>query len=247
MSEGIRRVGASQIVALVLLPFVCLLLAILYVLVVMCQGRPFLHVSERMKTPERSFRLLKIRTMRPPPKEGDDDILCGCREHRVTRVGAFLRRTHLDELPQIFNVLQGDMKLIGPRPPLRKYVELRPELYAQVLDGCCPGVTGLATIVFHRREAELLSNCVSAEQAEKVYLQRCVPMKARLDEIYKRRRGVGLDVFILIGTFFYFAPTVRRRLIIVGEAFGRARLSIGSMLAGWIVLQVERGTSKKTV
>lgn len=247
MCEGINRVGASQIVALVLLPIVCLLLAVLYVLVVMCQGRPFLHVSERMKTPEQSFRLLKIRTMRPPPQEGDDDILCGCREHRVTRIGSFLRRTHLDELPQIFNVLRGDMKLIGPRPPLRKYVELRPELYAQVLDGCCPGITGLATIVFHRREAKLLSSCGSAEQAEKVYLQRCVPMKARLDEIYKCRRGVGLDVFILIGTFIHVAPKVRRRLFFVGDALERARQSLSSIAAGFMVLQVERGTSKKTV
>ncbi len=107
-----------------------------------------------------------------------------------------LRRTRLDELPQLWNILRGDMSFVGPRPPLRMYVERFPGLYAQVLRSR-PGVTGLATLVFHRREAELLRGCRSAEETDTVYVRRCVPVKARLDLIYQRRRNVCFDLAIL--------------------------------------------------
>ena len=98
--------------------------------------------------------------------------------------GRFLRRSRLDEVPQLWNVLKGDMSFVGPRPPLRLYVERFPELYAKVLQSR-PGVTGLATLVFHRHEEKLLAACRSAAETDAVYARRCVPRKARIDLIYQ--------------------------------------------------------------
>ncbi len=91
------------------------------------------------------------------------------------------------------------MSFVGPRPPLRQYVEAFPDLYAEVLE-CRPGVTGLATLLFHRHEERLLAGCASAEETDRVYVRRCIPRKARLDLIYRRRRSLCFDLAILART-----------------------------------------------
>jgi len=193
-------ISASRIIALFLLPPILLVLAVLYIVVVAAQGRPFIYSSERMNAVDRSFRLYKIRTMHPPDPDADERVLCGNQAKRVTTIGRFLRRSRLDELPQIFNVLKGDIRFVGPRPPLRRYVEAYPELYADVLRGTLPGITGLATVLLHQREERLLANCMSATEADAVYRRRCIPIKARLDLIHKRNNGVRLNTMILART-----------------------------------------------
>ena len=89
-------------------------------------------------------------------------------------------------------------------PPLRLYVERFPELYAQVLQSR-PGITGLATLVFHRHEEAILARCASAAETDAVYSRRCVPRKARIDLIYQRKRTIWLD-------FSLMAQTVGRAL-----------------------------------
>ena len=158
------------------------------------QGRPILHGSERMQTPARAFTLWKLRTMRPDP--GDTGVSGGDKTDRITPMGHVLRRTRGDELPQLYNILRGDISFVGPRPPLRAYVERFPALYARVLRSR-PGVTGLATLVFHAREEALLAACATPEQTDRVYARRCVPRKARLDLIYARRRTLTLDLWLI--------------------------------------------------
>ncbi|WP_305849443.1 sugar transferase [Pseudoruegeria sp. HB172150] len=185
--------------ALGLLMAVCtapsLLLIALVILLV--DGRPVFYSSERMRTPVRSFRLIKFRTM----TIGSDDagVSGGHKSRRLTRCGRFLRRTRLDELPQIWNVVAGDISLVGPRPPLRTCVEANPEIYELVLQSR-PGITGLATLYFHRHEERLLAECNSAEEAGIVYARRCVARKARLDLIYQRRQSLGMDLRLLMLT-----------------------------------------------
>lgn len=157
-------------------------------------GRPVLYVSERMHAPRQGFTLWKFRTMRPDPQ--DSGVSGGDKATRITRTGGFLRRTRLDELPQLWNILVGDMSFIGPRPPLRQYVERFPDLYARVLRSR-PGISGLATLRFHRHEERLLARARTREETDAIYARACVPRKARLDLIYQRHRSLCFDLMLI--------------------------------------------------
>lgn len=161
------------------------------------QGRPLFHASERMRTPTQAFRMYKLRTM--TVATGDQGVSGGDKRTRITALGHHLRRTRFDEVPQLWNILRGEMSFVGPRPPLRQHVEHAPDLFARVLQ-CRPGLAGLATLHLHDREARLLAVCRTAEETEAVYLRRCLPRKARLDLIYVRRRSVPLDLLLLGAT-----------------------------------------------
>ena len=183
-------------IALALLLLVPLGIVMVFVAVILLvtQGRPILYGAERMRDPDRAFTLWKFRSMRSATS--DSGVSGGDKADRITPAGRILRATRLDELPQLFNILRGDMSFVGPRPPLRQYVEAYPEVYADVLKSR-PGVTGLATLVFHRHEERLLAQCASQEETNRVYSRRCIPRKARLDLIYARHRSVCFDLRIL--------------------------------------------------
>ncbi len=183
---------AGLLAALLALPF-ALLLAVL----LLREGRPLFHVSERMRAPGRPFRLWKLRTMTVAPQ--DSGVSGGDKALRITPTGRFLRRSRLDELPQLWNVLCGDMSFVGPRPPLRLYVERFPDLYARVLRSR-PGLTGLATLRFHAHEERLLAATATPEETDRVYARRCVPRKARLDLLYQRNPSLCHDLAILAQT-----------------------------------------------
>ncbi|MEW2915243.1 sugar transferase [Leisingera sp. JC11] len=166
------------------------------------EGRPLFYVAERMKGVDQPFMLWKLRTM--TVVETDTGVSGGDKSARITRTGAWLRSKRLDEFPQLWNILRGDISFVGPRPPLRQYVEAHPELYADVLKSR-PGVTGLASITYHKHEAALLARCESPQETDAVYSRLCVPMKARLDLIYQRHQSMCFDfdiVFQTIGNIF---------------------------------------------
>ncbi|WP_299362357.1 sugar transferase [uncultured Paracoccus sp.] len=91
------------------------------------------------------------------------------------------------------------MSFVGPRPPLREYVERFPVEYSQVLR-TRPGVTGLATLIYHAHEDKIMAACPSAEATERAYYRRCLPTKLQLDMIYQRRRTLALDLWIVWNT-----------------------------------------------
>lgn len=166
------------------------------------QGRPLFYVAERMKSPTEPFGLWKFRTM--SVADTDSGVSGGHKDGRITPLGARLRAKRLDEFPQLWNILKGDLSFVGPRPPLREYVERFPEIYTDVLKSR-PGVTGLATIRFHKHEDRLLARCTTPEQTEDVYIRICIPRKARLDLIYQRNQSTCYDfdlVFQTIGNLF---------------------------------------------
>lgn len=178
---------------LLLVPLSVVILLVSAVLLI-SQGRPLFYVAPRMRAPGEQFDLLKFRTML---LEDDDFGATGAHKHwRITRVGRFLRRSRLDELPQLFNILRGDMSFVGPRPPLKEYVDRFPTLYNQVLRNR-PGVTGLATMIYHAHEDRIMSRCETAEATEAAYYRRCLPTKLRLDLIYQRRRSLRVDLWII--------------------------------------------------
>ena len=193
---------AKRLVDLVLAVVLMALLAAPFGLLVLWlwarEGRPVFYVAERMRAPGRPFLLWKLRTMSVVPPEAG--VSGGNKAARITATGRLLRRSRLDEVPQLWNILKGDMSFVGPRPPLRLYVERFPALYACVLRSR-PGVTGLATLTFHRHEEALLAKCRTSAETDTVYARRCVPRKARIDLIYQRRRSIWMDFRLMWLTF----------------------------------------------
>lgn len=181
---------------LLLIPLSVVILAVSIVLLVM-QGRPLFYVARRMRAPGEEFGQLKFRTMLLD--ERDFGASGAHKNWRITRAGKFLRRTRIDELPQLFNILWGDMSFVGPRPPMREYVERFPRVYAQVLKNR-PGVTGLATMIYHAHEDRIMARCTTVEATESAYYRRCLPTKLRLDLIYQRRRSLRVDLWIIWNT-----------------------------------------------
>jgi lipopolysaccharide/colanic/teichoic acid biosynthesis glycosyltransferase len=202
MSFGKRAFDiALSILLLVLLGW---LFVILLVLLLIVGHRPLFYGSERMSTPTRSFTLWKLRTMKP--NDGTErGVSGGDKAGRITPVGRKLRRTRLDELPQLWNIIRGDMTFVGPRPPLREYVESFPEIYTEVLKSR-PGVTGLATLRFHRHEERLLAACRDPGETDAVYARRCVPRKAQLDLIHQRNQSFCYDLKLIGQTFSRLIP-----------------------------------------
>lgn len=168
-------------------------------LIFLKDGGPIFYLSERMRSPDRGFDLIKFRTMKSV--QHDRGVSGADKADRITQVGRFLRRTRLDELPQLWNVLRGDISFVGPRPPLREYVERFPDLYAQVLVSR-PGITGLASVRYHRHEEMLLAGCSTSPETDAVYARACVPRKARLDLIYQNHRSLCFDMRIMLETIW---------------------------------------------
>ena len=142
----------------------------------------------------RQFHLLKFRTMRPGSEAGGQ-ITVGSRDPRITGVGYLLRRTKLDELPQLINVLMGDMSLVGPRPEVPRYVALYSPEQRRVLD-VRPGITGLASLVYFQ-ENELLG---LSTDPHRTYVEQVMPAKLALDLEYVRRASLAYDLRLLVLT-----------------------------------------------
>jgi lipopolysaccharide/colanic/teichoic acid biosynthesis glycosyltransferase len=136
----------------------------------------------------------KFRTMIPDAEARGLPLTVG-RDPRVTRIGAWLRRLKLDELPQLFNVLVGDMTLVGPRPEVPRYVELYEAAERRVLD-LVPGITDEASL----RYADESTILATAADPERVYLDEIVREKIRLNLAYAARATVWTDVGVILTT-----------------------------------------------
>jgi lipopolysaccharide/colanic/teichoic acid biosynthesis glycosyltransferase len=176
-------------VALVVLAPIFLLLA---VAVMIDSGGPVLFKQERVGRGGRPFRMYKIRSMvRDAERMAANVSASG--DPRVTRVGVHLRRWHLDELPQLFNVLKGDMSLVGPRPETPEYVARYTEDERQVL-AVKPGVAGPSTLAF-MDEPEILG---AADDPEDYYVNHLLHERVRLDLRYLDRWSLTSDVRLLL-------------------------------------------------
>ena len=194
---------AALVLAVILLP----VMAVIAGMILLREGRPVFHLSKRMKSPDQAFLLWKFRTMKVARR--DKGVSGGDKASRITPMGRWLRHTRLDELPQLWNVIRGDISFVGPRPPQRRYVEMFPEVYHEVLRNR-PGITGLATLKFHATEEKLLNACRTATETEAVYIRRCVPRKAALDLIYARNRSICYDMRLMLETVWRVLSRRRR-------------------------------------
>ena len=138
------------------------------------------------------FTIYKFRSMR---RDNAGLKITTSGDSRVTPVGKLLRRTKLDELPQLFNVLKGDMSFVGPRPEVREYTDLYDEEQRQVLL-VRPGITGLASIRF-RNENELLDE---SDDPNRTYIEEVMPQKLALDLEYIPHASVFYDIRLILET-----------------------------------------------
>jgi len=194
-SKRVMDLALAVILSVLLAP----LAGLIALTILLRDGRPVFFASTRIKQPGIEFSLWKFRTMAPDRQ--DKGVSGGDKNHRITKTGHLLRRLRLDEIPQLWNILKGDISFVGPRPPLPEYVNPFPRTYAKVLESR-PGVTGLATLAYHRTEEKLLAQCKTPEETEEVYRRRCVPRKARLDLIYANNRTLCSDLILIAATGF---------------------------------------------
>jgi lipopolysaccharide/colanic/teichoic acid biosynthesis glycosyltransferase len=160
-------------------------------------GFPVLFRQIRIGRGGRPFEVLKFRSMY---RDAPGALITASGDRRVTRSGRLLRRFKLDELPQLWNVLRGDMSLVGPRPEVPRYVDLREPVWRAVLE-VRPGITDVATLLY-RDEERILAGF---EDAEKGYRESVLPAKLRLNLEYLRRRSAVRDLKLLALTVRYSA------------------------------------------
>lgn len=143
------------------------------------------------------FNLLKFRTMVIDAEKKGLQLTVGKKDKRITKVGYFLRKYKLDELPQLINVLKGEMSIVGPRPEVPKYVNLYTTEQRKVLDGK-PGISDYASIEFIN-ENEILAK---AENPEQIYINEIMPAKIRLNLKYIENRNLKEYFKIIFYTFY---------------------------------------------
>ena len=156
---------------------------------------PVFFRQERVGRSGRPFRIYKFRSMRVDAEKLGGQLTVS-RDPRVTRVGALLRKAKLDELPQLINVVTGDMSLVGPRPEVPRYVAKYDDRQRRVLE-VRPGITDPASIEY-RNENDLLD---AATDPEATYLREIMPAKLELNLTYLERRSLVSDVAIILRTF----------------------------------------------
>ncbi len=201
ISKRLFDLTLALALGVVLLPVI----ALIAVVILIRDGRPVFFGHKRARAPGETFTLWKFRTMINMRRKSDHGVSGGHKRRRITPLGRFLRRTRLDELPQLWNVIRGDISFVGPRPPDPRYVRMFPELYAEVLKSR-PGITGLATLAYHETEERLLAECRTPQQTEQVYTRRCVPRKARLGLIYAENRTLCYDILLVLHTVYRKLP-----------------------------------------
>ena len=155
---------------------------------------PVFFRQERMGKAFRPFFIYKFRTMVHDASQLGGAITSST-DSRITRVGRVLRKTKIDEFPQLINVLMGEMSLVGPRPEVREYVELFRRDYEEIVR-ITPGITDLASLQY-RYEAEVLGNSGNPEEE---YVRHILPEKIRLAKEYMRRSSLLFDISLILKT-----------------------------------------------
>ena len=180
----------SLIALLILSP----LLILISILVLLTSRGGIFFVQQRVGKNFREFGIIKFRTMKPD-SEKKGLLTVGEKDSRVTSVGYYLRQYKLDELPQLINVLLGDMSLVGPRPEVKKYVDLYNDKQKKILS-VCPGISDNASITYSK-ENEILSKY---SDAEKAYIEIVMPAKLKLNLEYIAHQSFFGDLKIIFRT-----------------------------------------------
>ncbi len=164
-------------------------------IILISSGYPVFFLQERVGKDWKIFKIIKFRTMVKNAEKMGTGI-SSYNDSRITDIGKFLRKFKIDEIPQIFNVLIGNMSLVGPRPELLKYAECFTDDYSEILK-VKPGITDYASLEF-RNESDLLKN---SGDNEKIYLNKILPAKIQLYKKYLSEANLKTDIKIIFSTF----------------------------------------------
>ena len=211
LQAAAKRTVDFSVAALILL-LTLPIIAIVAVAIVLESRGPVFYRAERVGRNGRRLRMLKFRKMRNdahgrPLTLGDDD--------RFTRIGRFLSKAKLDEVPQLWHVLKGEMSLIGPRPEDPKFVAERAADYDEILS-VRPGITGLSQIAFAEESDILCKNDPLTHYRERIF-----PQKIRLDRMYASQPTLAMDFQII---FWTAAAVMLRRQVAVHRGTGKMNL-----------------------
>ena len=188
----IKRILDILLSALGLIILSPLFLAVSLAIVLESKGGIF-YLQTRVGKNRKHFKLIKFRSMRSDADR--TGLLTIGRDQRITKVGQLIRTAKIDELPQLINVIKGEMSLVGPRPEVPRYVDMYNERQLEVLV-VRPGITDLASIKYYK-ESLLLGQ---ADDPENVYINRIMPDKLELNLEYIRNMNILTDVRIIFRT-----------------------------------------------
>lgn len=201
--------AADLTLVVLLLPLVLPVAAGVALAVWLDSPGPIIYRSRRLGPHGRSFDVLKFRTM---VNQAQGPAVSANGDRRYTPLGRFLARSRLDELPQLVNILRGEMRFVGPRPELEEFVVAYRADYDVILT-VPPGLTGRAQLVYASEGAVLAA--VGDDDRERLYLDSILPWKVRIDRHYAQHRTAWGDLIILVRTLLlplsFFAAAIRNR------------------------------------
>ena len=202
-SKRILDIVASLIACIVLAP---ILLPIVILLRLTSEGEIF-YLQERVGLYQKPFMIYKFATMLKNSTKMSGGIITVKNDPRVTFMGGFLRKSKINELPQLINILMGNMSLVGPRPLMRVSFEAYPSEVQKIIYNVKPGLTGIGSIVF-RDEEELITNVKNnGGDTWKFYKDKIYPFKGELEIWYQNNKSFFLDIeLIFITAWVIFSP-----------------------------------------
>ena len=237
LSEARRAVdkAARRVLDLSLAAVGMLLLAPLFVLIAVLIKRdspgPIFYWGERVGRQGRPFHILKFRTMYETGASYNGPRVTGQGDPRITPFGHWLRDTKVNELPQLWNVLKGEMSIVGPRPEDRDFVSHWPAETRDVLLSVRPGITSPASILYRDEEAMLQAGNVVDQ-----YLKVILPSKLRLDLVYVHHRSVLTDLDVIFWTLLALLPQLKARQVPEHLLFWGPLARFISRYISWFVL-----------
>ncbi len=166
-----------------------------------CTGEGHIfYLQERVGWLNQSFHIIKFATMLFDSPSMEGGIITAKRDPRVLPLGGFLRKTKINELPQLINVLKGDMTLVGPRPVMQLSFEQYPDEIQKMIYRVKPGITGIGSIVFRDEESILERATATGRDPWHVYREDIYPFKGQLERWYQDHRSLTLDLNLLVCT-----------------------------------------------
>lgn len=229
ISDFAKRLLDAAAAALGLLLLVPLFLA-LAILIKRDSPGPVFYWGRRVGRHGKEFRILKFRTMREEPASYTGPPITGRDDPRITPLGHWLRDTKLNELPQLWNVLKGEMSLVGPRPEAAEIVSTWSSAVRNEILSVRPGITSPASVLYRDEEKRLNSKRVIDD-----YLQNILPDKLRLDQLYVRHHSLLTDLDTLFWTFVVLIPRLGDRRISEGWLFGGPFTRFSRRYLNWLI------------